>query len=96
MKSLIERLSNPRNRLVRCFDSEGKAADRYTVVFLKNKERWTSDGWLYGCLAMNGWPFHPQGFCQHSTAVLGRHLGKKIPFTSLPLDCQKAVFMDLN
>jgi len=56
-------------------------------------------------LAMSGAPYQPQGFCQHGSTqykccdvndwgfapAMGRkcHLGLRIPFDSLPKDCQK-------
>ena len=63
----------------------------------------------YPYLAMSSNPFYPLGFCQHgSTAegpcdaingwppAIGRknHLGKRIPFSELPKDCQSAVIQD--
>lgn len=64
------------------------------------------DGYPY--LAMSSRPFHPQGFCQHGVSkrepcdaqkgtrppAIGRrnHLGKRITFDALPLDCRRAVF----
>jgi hypothetical protein len=46
-------------------------------------------------LDMSTNPFDPQGFCQHGTAVPGKHLGKKIKFKDLPKDCQSVVEDDL-
>jgi len=73
---------------VRCYDSKG-TGDRYTVVF-------TRKGGLY--LGMNSQPFHPLGMGMHGESANGRpidrptygHLGKRVPFASLPPDCQKA------
>lgn len=87
-----------RNELIlghplRVYDNGGKTFDRYTAVFLK------ITGWRRGefcCLAMSERPFHPQGFGQHGYATPGRHLGRRIPFASLPPDCQKAVTQDLT
>ena len=54
-------------RYVRCYDNGGKTADRYTVCFTGRKAASHSPGarsqWPY--LAMDGRPFHPQGFGQH-------------------------------
>lgn len=78
---------------VRCFDSGADStADRYTVVFMDR----SNGGNLYDCLGMSADPFWPTGFCQHSTAELGPHLGERIPFAKLPEDCRKAVINDFK
>jgi hypothetical protein len=76
---------------VKIYDNGGKSFDRYTAVYTDQKER----SGLFTCLGMSEHPFHPQGFGQHSTAQLGRHLGKRIEFSELPADCQKAVLQDI-
>jgi hypothetical protein len=43
------------------------------------------------CLCMNSSPFHPQGFGQSGTCVEGRHLGKRVRFSSLPSEVQKCI-----
>lgn len=75
-----------------CYDNGGKSIDRYTVIYMDQNER-------NGCLSsvgMNSAPFHPQGFGQHTTAMPGRHLGKRIKFATLPDDCRKLVHQDLK
>ena len=94
-------------RWVRCYDSGPDGAiDRYTVVFTGrfDKGKDPSTGYpnrFFPYLAMNAAPFHPQGFCQHGEGHNGPidrptygHLGKRIKFTDLPEDCQKAVMQD--
>lgn len=78
---------------IRCHDNGGETIDRYTVVYLNQPEHQVN---TFTCLAMNAAPFHPQGFGQHSSAMLGRHLGKRIAFTDLPADCQKLVNRNLQ
>lgn len=78
---------------IKVYDNGGKSIDRYTVVFLDQPE--LKKG-IYAALAMNAHPFDPQGFGQHTTAMVGRHLGKKITFEELPPDCQKLVRQDLE
>lgn len=89
---------------VRCYDNGGETCDRYTVVYSGHR-----DGYSRGT-SMSGAPFHPQGVCQYfeyDKADLWRmgqqwgidrpkysHLGKKIKFTDLPTDCQRAVLQD--
>lgn len=85
----------------------GGSIDRYTVVFTGNYRKKTGGTFVY--VGMNGAPFHPQGFGQHGESdsqidvnksgwppAMGKknHLGKRIPFTELPADCQKLVLGD--
>lgn len=79
---------------IKCYDSGPNGFwDRYTVVYLDHKERGRG---TYSARAMSARPFHPQGFGQMTTAMLGRHLGKRIKFEDLPEDCQKVVKQDLS
>jgi hypothetical protein len=79
---------------------------KYRCLGLRRGER--PHSW-FQYLAMNSSPFHPQGFGQHgenSTQIdvnawgfapaIGRknHLGKRIPFSELPPDCQTMVLRD--
>jgi hypothetical protein len=95
MQNRINRLlPNGFPRYVRCYDSGEGTGDRYTVVFTG---RYQADrrrpAFVY--LGMDAHPFHPQGIGMHgdSKTLIDRpaysHLGKKIPFQSLPLDCQR-------
>jgi hypothetical protein len=76
---------------VKVYDNGGKTIDRYTVAYMAQPEPF-----CVSMLAMNDSPFWPQGFCQHCGGKPGPHLGKRIPFASLPEDCQKAVKQDLT
>lgn len=77
---------------MRIYDNGGKTFDCYTAVYMQQPER----GGLFECRGMSANPFHPQGFGQYCTATPGRHLGKRIPFDALPLDCQKLILRDLS
>ncbi len=87
-------LPNGSPRYVRCYDNNGKTADRYTIVF----SRLQGIGYK-GCLYLgaNNQPFYPQGIgmtCEAPSAIDKpgySHLGKKIKFESLPLDVKKLV-----
>ena len=85
---------------VKCYDNSGKTIDRYTVVYLDEpQEDWNGEqkrigATLYAAVALGVYPFHPQGFCQHTDAYIGSHLGKRCPFVSLPPDCRKVVEQD--
>jgi hypothetical protein len=75
---------------LRCWDNGGKTADRYTVI----PPRWTARDWrerggLWNCIGASAEPFHPQGFGQHCTATPGGHLGRRVPFASLPPDVRR-------
>ena len=70
----------------RIYDNGGKTFDRYTVVFMSRP--YAPNSPLYEALAMSANPFHPQGFGQHTSAMPGRHLGKRIEPEDLPNDCQ--------
>ncbi len=81
------------------------AFDRFTVVFTGKYRK----GANFQYVGMSEFPFHPQGFGQHGESssqidvnksgfapAVGRrcHLGKRIPFSDLPPDCQKLVLRD--
>lgn len=76
---------------IRVYDNGGKTIDRYTVIYLDEPEAEVN---LFQSLGMNETPFHPQGFCQHSSAKPGPHLGKRIKARDLPVDCQLAILRD--
>jgi hypothetical protein len=65
---------------IRCYDN-GKGWDRFTVVYLDRPE-----------LLVN--TFMSVGMSGHSTARLGKHLGKRIPFIALPDSLQRVVWND--
>ncbi len=91
-------------RYIRCYDNGGHerpngTADRYTVVYTGNYAGKTK-GW-HDYVGMSGAPFHPQGIGMHGQTEHQPcdrpsygHLGKKIKFTDLPIDCQKLVMQD--
>lgn len=86
---------------VRCYDNGGETADRYTVVYHGNQVRKRFGGFVY--LEMSAEPFHPQGIGQHGESREGfidmpaySHLGKRIPFASLPPSCRTLVINDLK
>lgn len=76
---------------LRIYDNGGKTADRYTVLFMDQKER-SAD--TFACLGMDKDPFHPCGIGQHSSGTPGVHLGRRIPFDLLPEPCRRAVLAD--
>ena len=84
-------------RYIKCYDDHGDA-DRYTVAFTGRGagQYWDHNARAYThqCLAMDASPFHPLGIGQHSTCVLGAHLGTRIHFKDLPPDCRKLVIRD--
>lgn len=74
---------------LRIYDDGGKTADRYTLV----PPRWArlrgrNGAWpAFGC---NAEPFHPMGIGMHCECVPGPHLGRRIAWSDLPPDVQRA------
>jgi hypothetical protein len=77
---------------IEIYDNFDGTFDRYTVIY---KDEPQGHG-LYTCRGMSTFPCHPQGFGMISSAMPGRHLGQRIDFSMLPIDCQQLVFSDLN
>jgi hypothetical protein len=78
---------------IRVYDNGGKTFDRYTCVFLQDKRR-VGRYFLYACLAMSEDTFH--GLGTHCEAQLGKHLGRRIKFITLPQPCQAFIMQDLK
>jgi hypothetical protein len=78
---------------IQCYDNGGETFDRYTVIYLAYPERQPR---TFAARGMSEHPFHPQGFGQCCSAMVGSHLGKRIHFNDLPKDCQQLVLSDLN
>lgn len=77
---------------IRCYDSGPKFFDRYVVVYVSER----LDNRKYQFIGMSSNPFHPQGFGQHGECCCGPHLGRRILFSDLPAECQRAVINDLT
>ena len=67
------------NKRVRVYDYP-KYIDRYTIVLM---DQYEGDG-VYACIGCNSEPSNPQGIGQSSCCRCGRHLGKRVPFDTLP------------
>ena len=74
------------------YDNGGKTIDRITVIF-NDRKRVTKDGVLYECIAASE---KGSGLYQHSEAINGKHLGKKIDFSKLSLPLQNKLLIELN
>ena len=75
---------------LRLYDNGGKTADRYTII----PPRWAREyrdqrPGAWQALAASADPFAPQGFGQHTSAMPGTHLGKRICWDALPDDVQQ-------
>ena len=70
------------------YDNGGKTYDRITVIFDDTK-----NGDIYDCL---GCSYTGEGFFQHSTAMKGRHLGKKVQFSDLSDELQRRLTSYFN
>lgn len=99
-------LPNGKPRWIRVYDNGGKTCDRYFVCFTG---RYSGSVRSKISVSMNCAPFHPQGICQHGESnqhydvndwnwapMIGKknHLGERISFDDLPIDCQKVVMRD--
>lgn len=78
---------------IRCYDNGGRSADRYTVIYMDAPEHRPG---TFGARGMDDRPFHPQGFGMYCDAMPGRHIGRRVLFSTLPPDCQRAVLQDLT
>lgn len=58
-------------------------------------EEGASQGKIY-CMCMSPNPFHPQGVGLTGTCVEGRHLGKRVKFSSLPEPVKKCIIQYLE
>ena len=86
-------------RWIRVYDS-GNSGERYTVVYSNLKIRTANVSW-HPYRGMSGSPFHPQGVGISGESQYGpidvptySHLGRKVVFADLPLDCQWLVLQD--
>ena len=100
-------LPNGIPRYVRCYNYDGMVAgDNYTVVYTGHYRK-KGDDFLMVCMSAN--PIHPQGIGQHGyydhlidvnkwgwPPSIGRknHLGKRINFSDLSIDCRTLVLQD--
>jgi hypothetical protein len=81
-------------------DGPNGPMDRYTVVYLDD----VYPNGKVDYLAMNAYPFHPQGFGQHGEMDLnavaykgrGGAFARRMKFEDLPDDCKRAVKQDLG
>lgn len=77
---------------LRCYDNGGKTCDRYTVIparWVRGWSRRVPGGLLWEAIGASAEPFHPHGFGQNTEAMAGPHLGKRVPFETLPADVQR-------
>lgn len=70
------------------YDNGGKTYDRITVIFDDTK-----NGNTYDCLACS---YTGEGFFEHSTAMKGRHLGRKVQFSDLSDELQRRLTSYFN
>jgi len=86
-------VAEPKN--VEVYDNGGETADRYTIVFKDLPETYAGPD-VYAAVAMGDDIASPQGFYQHVEAIPGGHLGKRIPFSRLPEEHQRAIMSELE
>lgn len=78
---------------IKCYDNGGATFDRYTVVYLDQPERTPG---LYAAVGASEDPFNALGLGQHTTAMPGDHLGREVPFDTLPAPVQQLVRQDFT
>lgn len=75
--------------VLRCYDNGGRSFDCFTII----PPRWARDyrehGFCWACIGASSNPFDPQGFGQHTSAMPGPHLGRRIHWDKLPADVQR-------
>lgn len=74
--------------VLRCYDNGGRSFDRYTII----PPRWAKDykeTWEWQAIDASENPFYPQGVGQHTIAMPGPHLGKRVRWDDLPVDVQR-------
>ena len=81
------------NKEIRCYDNGGKSLDRYTVIYMFEPENRPN---TFGARGMCENPCSPQGIGCYTSAMPGRHLGKRIKFEQLPINCKWLVLSDLS
>ena len=79
--------------LIKIYDNGGKSFDRYTAVYLNEPTGFDGDR-MFNARSMSANPSHPQGFGQMGSVIDGEHLGERIAFDALPIDCQSLVISD--
>lgn len=81
---------------IRIYDNGGKTYDRYTCVFMDEPFSNIPGDERKQALAFDENPFHPLGFGQHTSAMPGRHLGKKISLDDLPEEARGFVLQNIE
>jgi hypothetical protein len=85
----MTKLNYPKGILA-VYDNGGKTFDRYTIVY-DEPPRMSRGEKMYECFGASDHPTHPQGFGQHSSCMLGSHLGKKIAWDALPNEVREVM-----
>ena len=70
------------------YDNGGETFDRITIVFLNEKRKDREGKFLYNAIASSE---TGAGFFQHTEAMRGKHLGKKITFDKLTPELQARI-----
>ena len=70
------------------YDNGGETFDRITIIFLNEKRKDREGNYLYNAI---GSSHTGSGFFQHTEAMRGKHLGKKITFDKLTPELQARI-----
>lgn len=68
----------------RIYDNGGDLFDRYTILPPEASRHYRYQDGKVDAIASSEDPYHPQGFGQWTTAMPGKHLGKRISWEDLP------------
>jgi hypothetical protein len=75
---------------LRVYDNGGRSMDRYTIIPPRNAGAdWRERDGSWQAIAASESPYNPQGFGQHTSAMPGPHLGRRIRWDALPDDVQR-------
>lgn len=91
-KKKVPRTERIHGQRIKCYaKAPTKFADPYTVVFIDQYDTRTRQ---YFARGMSARPCHPQGVGMGAETRPGPHLGRKISFEDLPVDCRLLVEQD--
>ena len=79
-----------KHKKMKVWDNGGKTLDRYTIVFWEFP---VSDE-SFEAIAADKHPMRPLGFYEHTEAMPGPHLGKRISFKKLPKELRTCLLTE--
>jgi len=83
------KISERYGTVLRLYDNGGKSFDRYTIIPPRWAKQYRERSRLFEAIGASKYPYSPQGFGMHVSAMPGAHLGKRIKWQDLPEDVQR-------